>query len=64
VNGIEHVVVEVEFVRSDAGLLEWVYAKCGDEHFAAVFLLDECVYVRGIGGIVQSDQRRIHMAGR
>ncbi len=63
-NRVEHVVVEVELVGSDAGLLERMDAERGDERLASVLLLDERVHVGRIRGIVQGNERRVHVARR
>ena len=64
VNGVEHVVVEVELVRADARLLERIDAERRHQRLASVLLPDEGIHVGGIRGIVQDDERRVHVTGR
>ena len=61
---VQHVVVEVELVGPDAGLLEGIDGERGDEHLDAIVHLDEGVNVGGVGGVVQGDQGSIHVARR
>src|SRR5438876_7221791 len=63
VNLIEHVVIEVVLVRSDAGLFVWVHAQRGDKTLHSVFVLYERVNVGGVGRRIANDQRRILVTG-
>ena len=64
VNLVEHVVVEVELVRADPWLFEGIDAQRCDEHFLAILVLNERVHVRRIGGVVQDDERCVHVTRR
>ena len=60
---IQHVVVEVVLVWSDAGFFVGIHAQRGDKTLHSVSILDERVNVRGVGCRIASDQRRIHVTG-
>jgi hypothetical protein len=61
---IKHVVVEVVFVRPDAGLLMRINAEGGDERLDAVFDLHKRVNVRGVCRRIADDERCVHVTGR
>ena len=63
VDFIQHIVVKVVFVRSDARLFVRINAQRCHQHFDAVFLLHEGVNVRGVGRRIARDERRVHVAG-
>ena len=60
---IQHVVVEVVLVWSDAGFFVGVHAQRGDKTLHSVSVLDERVNVRGVCRRIARDQRRIHVTG-
>jgi hypothetical protein len=60
---IQHVVVEVVLVWSDAGFFVGIYAQRGDKTLHSVSILDERVNVRGVCYRIASDQRRVHVTG-
>ena len=62
-NLVEDVVVEVVLVRTDARLLVRVDRERGGQILAAEPLRDERVDVGRVRGIVQGDERRIHVTG-
>jgi hypothetical protein len=49
VNLVEHVVVEVVLVRSNARLLVRVNAERQDQRLLSFLLVDECINVGGVG---------------
>src|SRR5260221_10644301 len=60
---VEHVVIEVIFVWSDARLLKRIYRQSCSEVFDPVHLRHKCVHIRGVGGWIEGYQRCIHVAG-
>ena len=63
VDFVQDAVVEVVPVGPDARFLERVDGQRDGERLAAE-LADEGIHVGGIGGVVERDQRRIHVARR
>jgi hypothetical protein len=60
---IQHVVVEVVLVWTDAGFFVGVHAQRGDKALHTVSVLHERVNVRGVCCRIASDQRRVHVTG-
>ena len=63
-NFIEHIVVEVVLVGTDARFLVRIHGQSGREILPAIFLRDEGIDIGRVRRIVQGDERRIHMARR
>ena len=60
---IEHVVIEVVPVRSDAGFFVGINTQRGNKTLRSVFVLHERVNVRCVGCRIASYQWRIHVTG-
>src|SRR5262249_35560501 len=60
---VKHVVVEVVFVRADAGFLMRINAQGDGEVFLSVVLVHERVNVGGVGSRITNDERRVHVTG-
>jgi hypothetical protein len=64
VNLIAHVVIEVVLVRTNPWFLVWIHGERRRQVLAAKLLRHERIDVSRVRGIVQSDERRIHVTGR
>src|SRR5262249_25444208 len=62
VDFVEHVVVEVIFVRAYARLFEGINSEANDEKFLAIVLVNKGVNIGRIGSGIQRNERRIHVA--
>ena len=61
---VQDVIVEVILVRSDPGFFEWIYAQSHDQGLrSVVVLVDECIYIGGVGRWIENGQRGILVAG-
>ena len=61
---VAHVVVEAVLVRPDPRLLERIDGERGRQVLDAVLLGDEGVDVGRVGGVVERDERGVHVTGR
>ena len=64
VNLVEHVVIEVVFVRPDARLFKRINSERDVEIFLSGVRADEGIDIRGVGRRIERDQRRVHVTAR